>query len=313
VTGQTGGSGTGPVFLVGPARSGTSLLYKALCLHPDAGYVSNWVRAVPRLPELAVLNRIPRRLPALRRSVWFGSDSNAYVYGVKRSQLERLFPMPVEGEPLFRHCGLVQFDWEREAAPSTQRRALRRSFSSIRRSAGASVVINKRIANNRRIPQLLAAFPEARFVSIVRDGRAVAYSLSRVDWWEDDIVWWYGGTPRRWREEGGDPWEICARNWVEELAEIEHGLSDVPEAQKLEISYEGFVAAPVDVLADVAAFAGLDPSRGGWRSGLSQLSFPDRNEAWARRLEPDVIAQVEAIQRPALDRYGYVTTTPVEG
>ena len=30
--------GTRPVFLLGPARSGTSLLYKALCLHPQAGY-----------------------------------------------------------------------------------------------------------------------------------------------------------------------------------------------------------------------------------------------------------------------------------
>src|SRR6202035_2477728 len=102
----------------------------------------------------------------------------------------------VEGEPLFRHCGMVQFEWEHEATPLEQQKALRRSFSAIRRSSGAVVVVNKRIANNRRIPQLLAAFPDARFVSIVRDGRAVAYSLSRVDWWDDDIVWWYGGTPR---------------------------------------------------------------------------------------------------------------------
>ena len=34
-----------------------------------------------------------------------------------------------------------------------------------------------------------------RFVVLVRDGRAVAESLSRVDWWETNHVWWYGGTP----------------------------------------------------------------------------------------------------------------------
>ncbi|MBV9253816.1 MAG: sulfotransferase, partial [Actinobacteria bacterium] len=36
-----------PLFLVGAPRSGTSLLYKALCLHPDAAYISNWVNRFP--------------------------------------------------------------------------------------------------------------------------------------------------------------------------------------------------------------------------------------------------------------------------
>ena len=74
------------------------------------------------------------------------------------------------------------------------------------------------------IPALAELFPRARFVSIVRDGRAVACSLSRVHWWPDLTVWWYGGTPGRWQEEGRDPWELCARHWVRELAVLEQGL-----------------------------------------------------------------------------------------
>jgi hypothetical protein len=297
-------AGSRPAFLLGPARSGTSLLYKALCLHPQAGYISNWVRKYPSRPGLATFNRLPRRLAGARRTVWFGSDSNAYVYGRARSTLERVFPMPVEGEPLFTRCGLTQYSWETEASPEQQRQALREAFAVVQRTSGTDVVISKRIAHNRRVPQLYGAFPEGRFVSLVRDGRAVAYSLARVDWWEDDIVWWYGDTPRQWAAEGRDPWEICARNWVEELKAIEEGLAVVPERQRLAITYEGFVADPFGVLRQVAEFAGLRPDPG-WEAELRRLSFPDRNEAWSQKLDPEVTALVESIQGQALDRYGY--------
>jgi hypothetical protein len=35
------GAAAGPLFLVGVPRSGTTLLYKLLCLHPDVAYISN--------------------------------------------------------------------------------------------------------------------------------------------------------------------------------------------------------------------------------------------------------------------------------
>src|SRR6266542_2501848 len=121
------GGDLAPLFIVGAPRSGTSLLYKLLCLHPRAAWISNWGRRAPGQPALAMLNRLAPRLPATRRRAWFGADG----------------------------------------------------------------------------------------------GNAYAYSLSRVDWWEDGVVWWYGQTPRRWREEGRDPWELCALHWVRELAAVE--------------------------------------------------------------------------------------------
>src|SRR5262245_41010193 len=94
------------VFLLGAPRSGTSLLYKALCMHPEAVWISNWLRKYPDAPVLAAASRLPRRLPECRRRVWFGSDSNAYVYGHHRPLWERAFPMPVEGEPIFRRLDM---------------------------------------------------------------------------------------------------------------------------------------------------------------------------------------------------------------
>lgn len=290
-------------FIVGPARSGTSLLYKTLCLHPDVAYISNWVARYPALPTAAVLNKIAKAFPELRRTAWFAGGGNAYVYGTGRSLVRRSFPTPVEGEPVYARAGVESPGGvaSRRVAPAT---ALPEAFRTIARFGGGSVFVSKRIANNVRIPLLADVFPSARFVFLVRDGRAVAASLSRVDWWPDSYVWWYGNTPRAWADEGRDPWEICARNWVEELREIERGLEVVPGASVLRIRYEDLVAEPLAVLRRVGRFLGLVDDNG-WERAVASLSFPDRNDAWRRSLGDEIVERIGTIQEEELSRYGY--------
>ncbi len=296
LTRRSGGQPGPAIFLVGPARSGTSLLYKVLCLHPETAFISNWVARFPERPWLAALNRLARRFPGEARRVWFAGGGNAYVYGRRRTLRERLFPMPVEGEPVFARCGVPD-----GPAPGS---ALRRAVARICRFAGGSVFVNKRVANNRRIPFLAAAFPEARFLWIVRDGRAVAYSLSRVDWWEGSVVWWYGGTPAQWVAEGRDPWELCARNWVAELQAVEEGIQAVPADRVLRLSYESLVADPPGTLRRVAEFLRL-PRAEEWLRLATGLPYPDRNQAWRVRLDPRAVATITAVQAARLEAYGY--------
>ena len=294
-----------PVFLVGPARSGTSLIYKLLCLHPETAWISNWLARMPTATPLAALNRITPQAPHSRRRVWFGVDGdNAYVYDRRRRHRDRLFPMPHEGEPFYAAAGIPQF--APLSPPDAARAAveLRGAVDAVRRAADAPVFVNKRIANNRRIPLLLQAFPQARFISLVRDGRAVALSLSKVNWWPDSYVWWYGDTPSRWAVEGKDPWLLCARNWVEELHAVEEGLATVPPQQVFELSYESFLDAPVDTLQGLADFAGLAPSRS-WDRSVRSLGFPDRNEAWRIRLDDEAVRTITHAQSSELRKHGY--------
>jgi LPS sulfotransferase NodH len=294
-----------PLFILGAPRSGTSLLYKALCLHPDVAYISNWMRRAPRIPALAAVNRLAPRFPRFRRSVWFGTDSaNAYVYGERRPLHERLFPMPVEGEPVFRGCGLAPGPATGPPDPA-QIACLQKTFAALRRYAGARVVVSKRIASNQRVPLLAAAFPASRFVHLIRDGRAVAFSLSRVAWWEADVVWWLGASPVHWREQGGDPWELRARHWVRELESVDHGLLAVPGDQQLQIRYEDLVEDPLASLGRVAAFAGL-PHDAEWITELGRLRYPNRSQRWREGLPSEVLVRIEAIQYEQLRRLGYV-------
>ena len=296
-----------PLFLLGCPRSGTSLLYKSICLHPDAAWISNYVRRVPAVPQLAALNRVHGRLPRLRSRAWFGSDgSNAYVYQRHRPVAERVFPMPVEGEPVFRRCGLPELPGGTTAPDAAAR--LRRAVRRICSAAGSGTFVSKRIANNQRIPILLEAFPDARFVCITRDGRGVAASLSKVDWWNDSIVFWYGGSPAQWAAEGRDPWELCAREWVEQVRSLDEGLGTVPASQVLHMRYEDLVADPLAVLARTIDFAGMrdDPDH---RRRLGELSFPRQAGSWRRDLPPAALATIEAVQDQELRARGYEVRT----
>lgn len=291
-------------FILGPARSGTTLLYKVLCLHPEVAFISNWRSRVAQVPAVASLNRVARRMPARARHAWFDGGSNAYVYGSRRRSWDRFFPTPVEGEPVYTRAGVPRPGGPKPAGVDPQV-ALPAAFNNIRSLGSGSVLVSKRIANNLRVPLLHRIFPDARFVVLMRDGRAVADSLSRVDWWESSFVWWYGGTPARFRAEGGDPWEMCARNWVEEVKAIEEGLQTIPDEQVLRLKYEDLVTEPVQMFERIAAFAGLSDDAV-WRRSLATLPISDQNEGWKRRLEPAVVEKITSIQRSELERYGYV-------
>jgi len=297
-------SSESPAFLLGAPRSGTSLVYKALCLHPEAAYISQWVQRFPRLPALAALDRVGRVSPERQRQVWFPSG-NAYAYGRSRSLSERVYPAPAEGETVFTRAG-VRVALVEEAPPvGPEIRRLRSVFRSIRKWNGGTVLVVKRIANNRRVPLLESAFPEARYVEIIRDGRAVALSISKVNWWGRRPVWWLGQSPNEWAEEGGDPLELTARHWMVELDTLERAAADIPEQRYLQVRYEDVVDEPIATLQSVARFIGLDPDDDEWLRRLRQLDFPNKNQQWRDKLSEDDISTIESVQRERLSAHGY--------
>jgi hypothetical protein len=291
-----------PVFILGAPRSGTSLLYRALALHREVAWISNYGRRLPAVPELAVLNRLARAAPRLRRRVWFGdSGDNAYRYGQRRSPSERFFPQPVEGEPVFERRGVRQ--GLGASAAETQQLRLRRDLARLSRAADAGTVVSKRIGHNRRIGLLDAIFPGCRFLVMSRDGRAVARSLLAVDWWPETDIWWRGGTPRDWARDGGDPLELAARHWVHEVAAIEQGLAGISPGRVHRLSYEQLVEAPHETLERAADFAGLTRDLT-WVAELDQVRFPDRNRLGAQAGRDE---RFVAIQAPTLRALGYAT------
>jgi hypothetical protein len=301
---RSNGMNEAPLFILGAPRSGTSLLFSCLAMHPRAAWISNWVRRFPQVPALATFNRIASRVPDRRHELWFGSSGdNAYVFDNARSAIAKLFPVPAEGEPVFARCGVAESS---EASAGTAPSALRERLSSIRRFSGGDVLVNKRIANNRRVALLRETFPAARFVHLVRDGRAVAASLRKVGWWADERIWWLdGSTSAALEASGHDGWDLAAGHWVAELGAIDDGLAGIDDELQAVYRYEDLVGSPHETLGAIAEFAGLGPDSQ-WAASVARVQFPNRSQTWRSTLDDAAVETIEQRQRPLLEQYGYL-------
>ena len=213
-----------PLFILGAPRSGTSLLYRTLALHPDAAWISNYGRRMPSMPQVACLNRVARhaspaasqgvvrgerrqRLPL--RPAPFRAGAGLPAAGRGRAALRAARRRPggrTPARPDGGHGACCATTWPGWPAPRTPRRSCR---------SGSVTTAGSRCSTR--------SSRTCRFVVMSRDGRAVARSLVAVDWWPDTDLWWYGGTPRDWARRGGDPLELAARHWVMEVEAIESG------------------------------------------------------------------------------------------
>lgn len=288
-------------FIVGAGRSGTTLLHKLLCLHPQVAYTSNYEHHLWWLP-VGFVHRLMADRIETRRRAWFDPAGNAYF--VDRPLLSRWIPAPAEGESVYARCGIPLIPQPGYRAGPQTADCLRQAFARIRRRAGARLVIAKCTANNRRIPVLDTAFPEARYIHLIRDGRDVACSLSRVAWWNQHTVWWDGRTAAQMEHDGTARSLICARNWVRELEAVFEGLSPIADDRVLQIRYEALVREPLSQLEAILAFLGLGATPS-YRRAVQALNLQRRTGDRACDWTPEERRQAQCEQQAMLARLGY--------
>jgi len=162
-----------------------------------------------------------------------------------------------------------------------------------------------------RLGYLAEIFPEARFIHVLRDGRAVASSFMQVDWW-----WgWRGPSNWRWGELSSqyqEEWERHSRSFVA-LAGIqwkilmdasESAKQSVPAGQLLELRYEDVCGDPIASYRQALDFCGL-PWTAGFERHLGKQSFRSENDKWRRDLTTGQQKILEDVLRTHLSRYGY--------
>ena len=299
-------TGCDPIILLGAGRSGTTLLYKLLSAHPDIGFLSNYQNRWPGWPVTAATHRLLKFCPKLVDFAWFKKGGGAY-FNERRQWLQSLVPTPAEAESVYMECGLP-LNPEPAFVPDDRLiGCLREKFEKVRVYSSASKLLTKRTANNRRIKELKSIFPEARFVHLVRDGRAVAYSLPRVSWWDSHILFWVGQCPRAMIQKGADPLDLAARNWAEEMRSLEKGLSLIEPDNLLEVRYENLLAKPVDEIQRILEFMGLGLCLPKTLSSLiDSLGLSPREESWKHAWTEEEKRHVVAIQSEQLRRWNYI-------
>ncbi len=285
-----------PAFILGTGRCGSTLVHELLARHPGTGFITN-------LDDLGVAPSTSHQLGLWRRLPAAVSEKG-------RARLA-----PSEGyRALAREVSPSLVDPVRDpvAADLTPWLAHRlHSFVDKRmRRLDADLFLHK-FTGWPRAGLLSAAFPEARFVHVVRDGRAVANSWLQMDWWKGHLGpegWHFGPLPdelaNRWHDLGQTQPVLAALAW-QILTEAHDACADQLGDRWLTVRYEDVLADPRTNLSAILDHLGLawTPE---FESGINRYSLSTgRTAAYRSDLFDDQVAAMEAACATQLTRYGY--------
>jgi len=287
------------LFVLGTGRCGSSLVHEVLARHPDVGFVSN---VDDRLAQLgptgrwnnAVYRRVPERLTTKGRIRFAPSEA----YRILAREVSPIVVAPARD--------LVAAD----ASPWLADRF--RSAFERRARAQRSPVFSHKFTGWPRAGFIDAVFPEARFVHVIRDGRAVAASMVQMPWWrgfEGPDAWGWGPLPPIYRKE----WEVSGRSfpvlagvqWKMLMDAFERAREGIAPDRWLDIRYEDFVEDPGGVAETIVAFMAR-PMSDVLRRAIGVQTFDaSRRNGYQRSLSQGDLDALNSVLASHLQRYGY--------
>ena len=177
--------------------------------------------------------------------------------------------------------------------------------------AGKEVFVHK-FTGWPRVGALREAFPDARFVHVVRDGRAVASSLVQMPWWDGwrgPSGWSFGPLPaeleKAWIASGQRFPVLAGIEWKLLVDAFEHARAQAGEETILEVRYEDFVADPARQLERILSFAGLESTAQFDRFSRRFPVQPNRAAAYVKELASEDLRVLDEVLGETLARYGY--------
>lgn len=287
-------------FVIGTGRCGSSLLHELICRHPDVRFVSN---VDDRVPLGAVTRRwnnsTHRLLPASASRKGRVRFAPSEGYRALEREVSPLLSVP--------NRDLVASD----ATPWVSAKVT--AFFGRRYDAVGSGTMVHKWTGWPRAGLMRAVFPDARFINVVRDGRAVANSWLQMPWWrgyEGPEHWQWGpltsAEQRRWEKSDRSYPVLAALLWAKLVDAAQEAQSTLPEDAWLDVRYEDMMADPEGTVSKALAFFGIDPE-GRSAAGVARYHFdPTRIQGFHADLGPAVVADVTDAMQEQLRYYGYL-------
>ena len=288
------------IFIIGTGRCGSTLVHELLARHPDVGFISNLEDRLPRLPPSAGRWNNPqnRRVPPPMTPKGRARFAPSEAYRMITLQVSSMLAEPVRD--------LVAAD----ATPWLAKRL--RAFFAERAAAQGQPIFLHKFTGWPRAGLLQAAFPDARFINVVRDGRAVANSWLQMRWWsgyQGPSKWYLGPLPEAYAHEfeasGGSFVLLAGLAWKLLMDAFERARAAVPSDQWLDVRIEDVDADPRGQVATMLRFVGLEWTPA-FEAGFARYSFhSSRREAFRGDLDPANLALLENSLRGHLQAWGY--------
>jgi len=285
---------TKPIIIVGTGRCGSTVFHRLLATHPQLMWLSGFSLKYPTKPTWnkwaveAMGNPLLRRLlgerirPGECYRFW-----DTYAYG---------FSEPCR-------------DLVRTDVTARVKKRVRGAIQPMLTPARNRFLA--KITGWPRIGFLNEIFEDAKFIHIIRDGRAVANSLLHVSFWRG----WYG--PQGWRAgllsaEDQATWESYDRSfvalagleWRIQMRAIDAAREKLDPKLFYEVKYEDFCRQPLETYRQVLEFAEL-PESAELERQVKAASIESTSNRWRDDLTPGQQAILDDLLREDLRRYGY--------
>ncbi len=296
-----------PIFLVGMGRSGTTAVFESIANHPDLGWLSHHFERFPRVPALAAAARLCDLSPWFRKAVSPSSQ--------RRTWLERLRDGPSEAYSVWAtYCGeKFRYDYLLgQRASAGERFAMRAVVEKVLRYQGKARFAAK-LTGPARMGFLLSLFEDARFVHIIRDGRAVVHSLMNVSFWRDTHRFrqpaWEGGLPAEalevWKARNHSPLVLAALQWKNVIERTREERAACSPQGYLEVRYEDFLSDPHRVVEQICRSCELSPSRRIGDFIDRRLGLRNPTERFRERFSSDELDLLNELLADLLVELGY--------
>lgn len=264
-----------PIFIVGMNGSGTTMLLDCLDSHPclygfrrETKIIPYFIKSAERYGDLLQDDNFKKMWDDFRHMSFF-----KYVNNGKE------VPLPK--------------DWQK--SPRSVAGVIDGTLNYFAQKDGKSRWCEKTPMNAQHISLLASTFPNAKFIHIIRDGRACAASFHR-----------------RW---GINP-ELSVYRWKHIVQEARMQGKTIPD-RYLEVYYEVLTNNPEPCLQNICRFIQvpydlriISLSRIRKHSGSSDAVITKREEYWHTYFSPDRIYAFERVAGKVLHEFGYKTENP---
>jgi hypothetical protein len=284
-----------PIFIIGTGRCGSTIFHSLFSRHPQLAWISGFCNNLHQWP---LLNRLV---------LW--ADSNSLPQKILRHYLR-----PSEA---------VSY-WE-YLAPGFTKATQDLTAIDVHKNMKnrLRIILEKTITKQRnrllhkftgwpRIGYLLDIFPDAKFVHLYRDGRAVSNSFFEVDWWhgwQGPQNWVWGPLPdiyqREWEESNQAFIVLAAIQWKILMDSYGKAVKLCPEDKIIELKYEEIMKNPVRCFEQVLEHCELEKSEI-FLKFVSEYPFKSANYKWKTNLSDKQQGLLQESLASHLEKYGYI-------
>ena len=257
---------TKPILIIGAPGSGTTLLYQTLCSHRDLAYINHNMLRAGILRHGRLVGDRRRALLMLQNLIHRDPASN----------------LPLGDALWIKYFGdynyMTEKDYSEEMAGYFRKKVLQ-----VQNLWGRPRFVDKTLVNCFRVRLLNSIFPDAKFLHIIRDGRAVAFSiLNKIEITGDRFALFDVGFK-----------DILGDKYQPERPELyNYGLawgefvirgreaSAVAQDRYYEVRYENLITEPYNELKNIVDFCELD-----WYNEFEEKIPPTQNmnEKWKQK------------------------------